>query len=101
MWIVYDDNLGIETFTDEEEALAEARSRLESYRESAACDGWSEEARSITVSRVTHKVVITDRISREEAQVDEEGFANDGTLWMPEWDETYNMKLKPVSEEQE
>lgn len=96
-WIVYDNYLGLEIFASEDAAIAEAEQRLSEYRAAAQTDGWSDDVHSIIVAQVTHKPVITDYVTREEAQIDEDGMDNLGQIWDSEWGCMHNMQLAKVA----
>ena len=87
LWFCYSPDFGYEEFATEELAKKAAEDAIDSYRDDAPSDGWSEEVWNVRYGKILGWTIETMRKSRPAAdELDEEGNDSDGTYW-GEWDE--------------
>lgn len=91
-YFVYDPNDGFAFFDTEEEAKSYADKAIANYLE----EEWDEEVEEVVMGTITHAVQQIDKITREEAEIDEDGVDKEGYYWDEHIDYRCNYSMLPI-----
>ena len=92
-YFVYDPNEGFSFFDTEEDAKTYADKAVANYLE----DEWDREVEEVIMGTITHAAQQVDKLTREEAAVDEHGEDKDGYYWESHVDYRCNYAMLPLS----